>query len=212
MLGFISGWVQTGAMEGSCSSICACAARGEEAVQERTWAVLSLVGSASLSAPKVPICAAVLAIGKVTLLVSRISKAVLLVLVERRSRLIKLERLSIRPATTVGKAICSLLKGHMVRVRSITADHGQEFAAHGARSRMINAPFFLADRYRSWQRGRVENAIGLGRAFIPKRTDLRNYSHRRIRQIENNPDSRPMKLHDWLSRSDGYANYRCCAK
>ena len=62
--------------------------------------------------------------------VRRISKAVLLVLVERRSRLIKLERLSNRPATTVGKAICSLLKGHMVRVRvrSITADHG-----HGVR-------------------------------------------------------------------------------
>ena len=145
---------------------------------------------------------------------SRISKAVLLVLVERSSRLIKLERLSNRPATTAAKAICSLLKGHMVRVRvrSITADHGQEFAAHGARSRKINAPFFFADPYSSWQRGRVENAIGLGRAFIPQRTDLRNYSHRRIRQIENNPDSRPMKLHDWLSRSDGYSNYRCCAK
>ena len=139
--------------------------------------------------------------------VSRISKAVLLVLVERRSRLIKLERLSNRPATTVGKAISSLLKGHMVRVRSITADHGKEFAAHGARSRKINAPFFLADRYRSWQRGRVENAIGLGRAFIPKRTDLRNYSHRRIRQIENNLNSRPMKLQDWLSRSDVYSSF-----
>ena len=146
--------------------------------------------------------------------VRRISRAVLLVLVERRSRLIKLERLSNRPATTVAKAICSLLKGHKVRVRvrSITADHGQEFAAHVARSRKINAPFFLADRYRSWQRGRVENAIGLGRAFIPQRTDLRNYSHRRIRQIENNPDSRPMKLHDWRSRSDGYSSYRFYAK
>ena len=64
----------------------------------------------------------------------------------------------------------------------------------------------------TWQRGRVENAIGLVRTFIPKRTDLRNYSHRRIRQIENNPDSRPMKLHDWLSRSDVYSNYRCYAK
>ena len=146
--------------------------------------------------------------------VRRISKAVLLVLVERRSRPIKLERLSNRPATTVGKAICSLLKGHKVRVRvrSITADHGQEFAAHGARSRKINAPLIFADRYRSWQRGRVENAIGLGQAFIPKRTDLRNYSHHRFRQIENNPDSRPMKLHDWLSRSDVYSGYRCFAK
>ena len=96
--------------------------------------------------------------------VRRISKAVLLVLVERRSRLIKLERLSNRPATTVGKAICSLLKGHMVRVRSITADHGQEFAAHGTRSRKINAPFFFADRYRSkqaWQGGKC-NWLGAG--------------------------------------------------
>ena len=131
----------------------------------------------------------------------------LLVLVERRSRLIKLERLSNRPATTVAQAICSLLKGHKVWVRSITADHGTEFAAHGAWSRKINAPLFFADRYRSWQRRRVENAIGLVRAFIPKRTDLRNYSHRQIRQIENNLNSRPMKLHDWLSRSDVYSNY-----
>ena len=129
----------------------------------------------------------------------------LLVLVERRSRLIKLGRLSNRPATTVAKATCSLLKGHMVRVRSITADHGTEFAAHVARSRKINAPFFFADRYRSWQRGRVEKAIGLVRAFIPKRTDLRNYSHHRIRQIENNLNSLPMKLHYWLSRSDVYS-------
>ena len=109
--------------------------------------------------------------------VRRISNAGLPVLVERNSRLIKLERLSNRPATTVAKAICSLLKGHMVRVRSITAEHGKEFAAHGARSRKINAPFFFADLYHSWQRGKVENAIGLVRAFIPKRTDLRNYSH-----------------------------------
>ena len=85
--------------------------------------------------------------------VRRISKAGLLVLVERRSHLIKLERLSNRPATTAAKAIWALLKGHMVRVRSITADHDQEFAAHGVRSRKINAPFFFADRYRSWLRG-----------------------------------------------------------
>ena len=108
--------------------------------------------------------------------VSRISKAEQLVLVERRSRLIKLERHSNRPATTVAKAICSLLKGH--KVRTITADHGKEFAAHVALSRKINAPFFFADRYRSWHRGSVENAISLVRALIPKRTDLRNYSHR----------------------------------
>ena len=56
--------------------------------------------------------------------VRRISKAGLLVLVERRSRLIKLERLSNRPATTVGKAICSLLKGHKVRVR-VRSIHGR---------------------------------------------------------------------------------------
>ena len=68
MLGFIPGCVKTGAMEGSCSSIRASAARGEAAAQERTCAVLSLIGSASPGAPKVLICAAVLAIGKVTLL------------------------------------------------------------------------------------------------------------------------------------------------
>ena len=41
--------------------------RRGKAAQERTCAVLSLIGSASPSAPKVPIYATVLAIGKVTL-------------------------------------------------------------------------------------------------------------------------------------------------
>ena len=89
-------------------------------------------------------------------------------LVERSSSLIKLECLSSRPATTVTKAIWALMKGHMVRVRSITADYGQEFAAHVARSRKINAPFFFADRNRFWQRGRVENADWLGASFHPE--------------------------------------------
>ena len=145
-------------MEGSCSSICA--TRGK---RRRSSSGKDLGGfipnRVSISQrPKRANLRSRVGDWEGDAVVSRKSKAVLLVLVERSSCLIKLERLSNRLATTGAKAICSLLKGHKVRVRvrSITADHGQEFAAHGARSRKINAPFFLADRYRAWQPGRVE--------------------------------------------------------
>ena len=214
MLGFISSWVKTGALEGGCSSICA--TRGKRRRSSSGKDLRGFIPNRVRISQRPQGANLPRRVGdwEGDPVVSRISKAGLLVLVERRSRLIKLERLSNRPATTGAQAICSLLKGHKVRVRvrSITADHGTEFAAHGARSRKINAPFLFADPYSSWQRGRVENAIGLGRGFIPQRTDLRNYSHRRIRQIENNLNSQPMKLHDWLSRSDVYSSYRCCAK
>ena len=57
--------------------------------------------------------------------------------------MIKLERLNNRPATTVAKAIGALLKGHMVRVRSITADNGKEFAAHVALAKKSTPRFSL---------------------------------------------------------------------
>ena len=134
-LDLFQGWVKTGAVEGSCSSI-----RATRGKRRRSSSGEDLGGFIPnrvriSQRPQRANLRSRVGDWEGDPVVSGISKAVLLVLVERRSRLIKLERLSNRPATTVGKAICSLLKGHMVRVRvrSITADHGQEFAAHGAR-------------------------------------------------------------------------------
>ena len=141
-------------------------------------------------------------------IISRKSKAVLLALVERRSRLLKLTRLPNRKAVMVAQAICRLLKGH--NVLSITSDNGKEFAAHLSLSKKLKAPFFFADPYSAWQRGSVENAIGLVRNFIPKNDDLKRHSHLRIATIQNNINSRPMKLHLWKSRSHVYSNSMCC--
>ena len=89
----------------------------------------------------------------------------------------------------VAQAICRLLKGH--NVLSITSDNGKEFAAHLSLSKKLKAPFFFADPYSAWQRGSVENAIGLVRNFIPKNDDLKRHSHLRIDTIQNNINSRP---------------------
>ena len=163
-LDLFQGWVKTGALEGSCSSICA--TRGKRRSSSSGEDLRGFIPNRVRISQRPQRANLRSRVGdwQGDPVVRRISKAGLLVLVERRSRLIKLERLSNRPATTVGKAIWALLKGHMVRVRvrSITSNNGQELAAHGARSRKINAPFFFADRYRSWPRGRVKNAIGLG--------------------------------------------------
>ena len=123
MLGFISGWVKTGAMEGSCSSICATRGKSRRSRSGKDLRGFIPNRVRISQRPKRANLRSRVGDWEGDPVVRRISKTVLLVLVERRSRLIKLERLSNRPATTVAKAIWALLKDHMVGSGSL--NHGR---------------------------------------------------------------------------------------
>lgn len=78
-------------------------------------------------------------------------------------------------------------------VKSITFDNGSENTKHTEIRDQYNIDTFFCDPYSAWQKGGVENSIGLVRQYLPKRTDLTKVPLRRLYQIEYKLNSRPRK-------------------
>jgi IS30 family transposase len=78
-------------------------------------------------------------------------------------------------------------------VHSITSDNGKEFAEHKKISNKLNADFFFAHPYSSWERGLNEYTNKLIRQYIPKKTNFDNYNNVEIRNIQYKLNKRPRK-------------------
>lgn len=126
--------------------------------------------------------------------VSRQSKACLVVLRERKSQKVKIRKIESRTAENTGKAIVSMMKNVPEKFRkSITFDNGLENAQHEEIARKLNLKTYFCNPYHSWEKGGVENVIGLIRRYLPKKTDFSLISDSFIRYIENQLNNRPRK-------------------
>lgn len=77
--------------------------------------------------------------------------------------------------------------------RSITSDNGSEQALHQEIAQELNLNFYFCHPYHSWEKGTVENTIGLVREYLPKRFDLINVTQRDLNLIANTLNNRPRK-------------------
>ena len=97
---------------------------------------------------------------------------VLVSLVERKSRLTLLAKVPDKTAWSVREAILELLEPLAIRVHTLTADNGKEFAHHEVIAHALSAKFFFAHPYASLERGLNENSNGLVKQYFPKNHDL----------------------------------------
>lgn len=118
----------------------------------------------------------------------------ILSLLERRSRMLILEKLDDRTPDTLAETVTRLLAPIKDKVLTITSDNGFEFRSHKRIASALDADFFFADPYSSWQRGAVENANGLVRQYIPKKSDFNSISKDRVRMIAHILNNRPRKV------------------
>lgn len=126
--------------------------------------------------------------------VSRQSKTCLVVLRERKSQKVKIRKIESRTAENTSRAIISMLKYVSKEFRkSITFDNGLENAHHEIIARKLNLKTYFCNPYHSWEKGGVENIIGLIRRYLPKKTDFSLISDSFIRYIENQLNNRPRK-------------------
>ena len=79
---------------------------------------------------------------------------------------------------------------HKVPIYSLTLDNGVE----NARYKDLKISTYFCDPYSSWQKGSVENAIGLLRRFIPKKSDLKHFSEQQIQSFVNILNDTPLKV------------------
>ena len=126
--------------------------------------------------------------------VSRQSLASLAVLAERVSRLTKLKKIKRNNAEHFSNAIVSRLKIVAPgRRKSITYDNGKENMNHQSINQSLGTQSFFCNPYHSWEKGSVEQIVGLVRRYLPKKTDFAKVSDDQITYIEHQLNSRPRK-------------------
>jgi len=126
--------------------------------------------------------------------VSRRSPQALQVTVERKTRYARLAKLPKKGAHEMSTALTRRLSRVPKAMRlSITYDNGSENTDHGHTNHVLGTRSYFCEPYHSWERGTVENTIGLVRRFFPKKTDFATISKNKILSVERWLNNRPRK-------------------
>ena len=114
-------------------------------------------------------------------------------LTERKSRYTLIQKVKRKTALSVSGAIIHLLAPISDQVNTLTADNGKEFADHEKIANALNAKFYFAHPYASWERGLNENTNGLIRQYFPKDRDFKTITQTEINRVMNKLNNRPRK-------------------
>ena len=127
-------------------------------------------------------------------IVGKDQKSALLTLVDRKTRYVIIKKLNNFKAEDTAKAIIRALKSAKHQVHTITMDNGKEFYRHTKVAKALKAETYFCRPYHSWEKGSNENTNGLIRQYFPKKTDFREFSHQKIRQVQDLLNNRPRKI------------------
>ena len=126
--------------------------------------------------------------------VSRQSLHALQVTVERKTRYTRLAQLPKKGAREMSVALTRRLSRYPKGLRrSLTYDNGSENTEHRRTNQVLGTRSYFCEPFHSWERGTVENTIGLVRRFFPKKTDFARISKNRIQSVERWLNHRPRK-------------------
>lgn len=115
------------------------------------------------------------------------SKAALSVIYERKARYLDIKKINnLRPGSN-REAVSGMASGKIVK--SITFDNGIENTKHEE----LGAPTYFCDPYSSWQKGGIENGNKMIRRFIPKGSDINDYSDEYVSMVVNILNNKPRK-------------------
>jgi len=138
-------------------------------------------------------------------MVSKQSKAAIHVLCERKSRYLQITKIHRNTSRSVCQAISRKLSPLPLPSRlSITYDNGLENCLHHKINKRLKTLSFFCQPYHSWEKGSVENSIGLIRRFLPKKTDLQSIPRSQIHKIQFLLNNRPRKCLNYLTPNEAF--------
>lgn len=133
------------------------------------------------------------------------SQSALQALVERKTRFVRLAKLRAKNATAVKKTIGRMLAAYKQDLRrTITYDNGPENAAHLEINQRLGMRSYFCEPMRSWEKGSVENVVGLVRRRLPKKTDFRMLSPAQIKKIEQWINGLPRKCLGYRTAAEAF--------
>lgn len=113
---------------------------------------------------------------------------------ERTGMLIRLHRVKDKTADENERAIMTTLEPFPEEYqRSMTFDRGSENTCHTKIRDAFRMDTFFCAAYAAWQKGGVENANGLIRRYLPKKTNLATLTDDELHTIQEKLNDRPRK-------------------
>ena len=110
-------------------------------------------------------------------LISGSKNSHIVTLVERQSRFVSLIKVANKETATVLSALTRRVKRLPGTLRrSLTWDRGHELSSHRSFTVATDVKVYFCDPHSPWQRGSNENTNGLLRQYLPRGTNLSNYS------------------------------------
>lgn len=128
----------------------------------------------------------------------RDSSAALSVTADRLSRVTSLAKVKDKTGRSKARALLRSAPAGLVWL-SMTADRGPENKKYRIWEDKLGVSVYFCHAYHSWEKGTVENTIKRIRRFIPKGSDISQYSWRDIKRIENWLNHKPMKCLQYLT-------------
>ena len=127
-------------------------------------------------------------------LIGKNQQGAVVTLVERKGDWLRAIPVASRHADVVARAVIEALADVPPPLRkTLTFDNGSEFAHHPCISAALDLDVYFAHPYSAWERARNENANGLIRQFLPKKTSFKDLDKERVQHIVDALNNRPRK-------------------
>lgn len=131
--------------------------------------------------------------------------ACVVTLVERKSGFVAIGLLAQRTAANTNARLRQLIEAQPRPVRTLTLDNGTEFHSYKKLEATVATKCYFATPHHSWERGSNENANGLFRQYVPKRTSMEHLTQRDCQRIADKLNRRPRKRLGFRTPEEVYA-------
>jgi IS30 family transposase len=136
--------------------------------------------------------------------------AVMMIAAERKTRYIRLRPLKRRTSKHMSQSLIWSLQRYPLHLRqSLTYDNGTENAQHIRVNRVLGMCSFFCEPYQSWQKGTVENSVGLVRRYFPKAMDFSQVTMAQVQRVERLLNNRPRKCLNYETPAEAFRR-ECC--
>jgi IS30 family transposase len=145
---------------------------------------------------------------EIDLIVGKDNKGAIVTIVERKTAMIMIRKLvNGKNADSLADTVINMLLPYKKNVKSITSDNGSEFARHEKIALKLQADFYFAHPYSSWERGLSEYSNKLIRQYIPKKSNFNNFDDEFIKQIQHKINRRPRKNLNFITPKMAFFNF-----
>jgi len=141
---------------------------------------------------------------------SRLSKAALVVNVERKTRITLMSKIDYKTSFNTRDSIIQRLRALPQKLRqTITYDNGYENSLHEQVNKALQIKSYFCTPNASWEKGTVEYTNGLIRRFFPKKTDFLIIAEDEVQLVEFLLNTRPRKCLNYLNPYESLI-FECC--